>query len=80
MCKELDIHCISLSHFTDKEKYGEFISEPTKKGAKDIANLICKMDRRIQINTFFTLVLSVKILNNSRNQETKKITSFCIHL
>jgi hypothetical protein len=42
MCKELDIHCISLSHFTDKEKYGEFIPEPTKKGAKDIADLIIK--------------------------------------
>lgn len=40
MCKELDITCISLSHFTDKERYGEFIPEPTKKGSKDIANLI----------------------------------------
>jgi len=42
MCKELDIHCISLSHFTDKEKSGPIIPEPTKKGAKDIADLIVK--------------------------------------
>lgn len=42
MCKDLDIHCISLSHFTDKEKAGFNIPEPTKKGAKDIADLIVK--------------------------------------
>jgi ferritin-like metal-binding protein YciE len=42
MCKDLDIQCISLEHFTDKERYGNLIPEPTKKGAKDIADLIVK--------------------------------------
>jgi hypothetical protein len=40
MCKELNIKCISLSDFTDEDKIGHLIPEPTKKGAKKIAERI----------------------------------------
>ena len=42
MCKNLNIKCISLSNFSDKDKAGNLIPEPTKKGARKIAKRIFK--------------------------------------
>ena len=40
LCREMGIHCISLSHFTDADKAGTIIPEPTKQGARKIAQEI----------------------------------------
>jgi hypothetical protein len=84
MCKELNIKCISLSDFTDEDKIGHLIPEPTKKGAKKIAERIITWiktreqilaDKPEHVPKFSIQTLVNKLISGGKDLSSKDLNS-----